>query len=180
MLGVFSCAALVEADSGFPDRNNTAWAEYTRHTITDRHVPERSRTLRAIVHAEDKHATRVTAGRGRFLMREQEDLLAITVHLPFVNNQDEQEIIRNQTLAEISSAIRRHKKGRPVVVQGDFSCQLISVTQSTCQTENRDSAARGSNFWLWPSPAISTLYCPRHALHRIPATKKLCSRQSPS
>ena len=129
MVGVFSFAALVEADSGFPDRNNTQWAEYTRHEVTERHIPERSRTLRAIIHADDKHATRVTPGTGRFIVCEQEDVLAISLHLPFVNNEDEQEIIRNHTLAEVSATIRKRRKGRQVLVQGDFNVDWLPSHQ---------------------------------------------------
>ena len=71
MVGLFSFAALVEADSGFPDRTQTQWSEFTRHQVSERHIPERSRTMRAIIHADDRHATSVTPGAGRFLVCEQ-------------------------------------------------------------------------------------------------------------
>ena len=49
--------------------------------------------------------------------------------LPFVNNEDEQEVIRNQTLAQVSAAIRRRRKGRQVLVQGDFNVDWLPAHQ---------------------------------------------------
>ena len=65
----------------------------TRITSSPTDVPERARTLRAVIHAEDKNHTTVHPGRGRFLLTEQPDLLTISVHLPFVNNEEEQEVV---------------------------------------------------------------------------------------
>ena len=85
-------AGLVEADSGFPIAVEPRWSEFTEHCVTERHRPEHCRTLRALVHRDDRQDTHVAPGDGRFLFCDQPDLLTIFLHLPVINNESENEV----------------------------------------------------------------------------------------
>ena len=65
-IGVFSVAVLIEADSGFDQAVNPNWAEFTEHTVTERHRPLHSRTLRAVAHRDSRQASHVSPGDGDF------------------------------------------------------------------------------------------------------------------
>jgi hypothetical protein len=71
-VGAFSVAALAEADAGFASTQQAFWAAYTEHGVTERYCPDHCRTLRAIVHSDSRQYTNVRAGRGRFLVCDQQ------------------------------------------------------------------------------------------------------------
>ena len=101
-IGVFSVAALIEADSGFDQTVSPNWAEFTEHTVTERRRPLQSRTLRAVVHRDSRQASHVSPGDGRFLICNETDLLTVFVHLPVINNDSESEVLHEQTLSAVS------------------------------------------------------------------------------
>ena len=134
--------------------------------------------MRAIIHADDRHLTNVIPGPGRFLICEQDDVLAITLHLPFVNNEDEQEIIRNLTLAEISATIRRRRKWRQVLVQGDFNIDWLPAHQcDPLQSPERQSrhAAERMQLLAWAESCGLTLVLPDACISPHPSHEETMS-----
>ena len=120
-IGCFSFVGIIEADNGFPQSTAIIMAEFTNHIVTERHIPEHARTLRSIIHNDCRQDTNTTAGDGRFLITEMPGLMSLTVQLPVVKNDPENDMLRNQTLASIAKSVRRRKHGKKVLIQGDWN-----------------------------------------------------------
>ena len=128
-LGRFAICAIFESDPGFASEADIRWGEFCPHWVGQKHKPERCRPMRCIIHDDYRREVQIANGKGRFMITNEENLVSIFAHLPVVNEDPENDLIREQCLNEMSKTIRQRSAQQCVLVQGDFNVDWLPAHQ---------------------------------------------------